>query len=288
MPLFGRLKGGGVVLQDGDEGSADCAVLFGGGCGQVLAQCRAVREAVKFVVDAQSLPRVTGYARQAGGLPCVPVFAVPAYEGVKAAERLQNGIFLHLDDSGYHVPKCDGARRHLRDTAIREDFDRMTATMTARAAMMELARGSGLTSRRVTIPAGAAMTAVRLCFDSWHERAGKGKYEDETIIAQAEAFMSVHAHGMRFSDWSDHHTNHDHAGYRKQAGEDVEYWINTKTFIEDICQGYDKDKVCEVLHGICWLLKNEEKGRWQHQRRIGKARRWYFVLANEAPPDTEE
>ena len=51
--------------------------------------------------------------------------------------------------SHYHVPKCDGARRHLRDTAIREDFDRMTATMTARAAMMELARGSGLTSRRV-------------------------------------------------------------------------------------------------------------------------------------------
>ena len=76
--------------------------------------------------------------------------------------------------------------------------------------------------------------------------------------------------------------------YRKQAGEDVEYWINTKTFIEDICQGYDKDKVCEVLHGICWLLKNEEKGRWQHQRRVGKARRWYFVLANEAQPETEE
>ncbi|WP_159069581.1 hypothetical protein [Neisseria elongata] len=66
------------------------------------------------------------------------------------------------------------------------------------------------------------MTAVRLCFDSWHERAGKGKYEDETIITQAEAFMSIHAHGMRFSDWSDHHTNHEHAGYRKQAGEDTE------------------------------------------------------------------
>lgn len=74
----------------------------------------------------------------------------------------------------------------------------------------------------------------------------------------------------------------------ESARKDVEYWINTKTFIEDICQGYDKDKVCEVLHGICWLLKNEEKGRWQHQRRVGKTRRWYFVLANEAPPETEE
>jgi hypothetical protein len=83
LPLFGRLKGGGVVLQGGDEGSADCAVLAGGGCGQVLAQCRAVREAVQAVVDAQSLPRVAGYARQAGGLPCVPVFAVPSDEGIK-------------------------------------------------------------------------------------------------------------------------------------------------------------------------------------------------------------
>ena len=83
LTLFGRLKGGGVVLQGGDEGSADGAVLFGGGCGQMLAQCRAVREAVKFVVDAQSLPRVTGDGRQAGGLPCVPVFAVPSDEGIK-------------------------------------------------------------------------------------------------------------------------------------------------------------------------------------------------------------
>lgn len=152
------------------------------------------------------------------------------------------------------------------------------------AAALETAALHGL----ITIPTGAGMTAVRLCFDSWHERAGSGKYEDQTIIGQAEAFMSVHAHGMRFSDWSDHHTNHEHAGYRKQAGEDVEYWINTKTFIEDICQGYDKDKVCEVLHGICWLLKNEEKGRWQHQRRVGKARSYYYVLVNEAPPETDE
>jgi hypothetical protein len=51
---------------------------------------------------------------------------------------------------------------------------------------------------------------------------------------------------------------------------------------------YDKAKVCEVLYAVGWLLKNEEKGRWQHQRRVGKARSYYFVLKNEAPPETEE
>ena len=60
-----------------------------------------------------------------------------------------------------------------------------------------------------------------------HAAAFSGKYEDQAIIGQAEAFMSIHAHGMRFSDWDTHYTNHDHAGYRKQAGGDVEYWINT-------------------------------------------------------------
>ena len=151
------------------------------------------------------------------------------------------------------------------------------------AAALETAAAHGL----ITIPAGAAMTAVRLCFDSWHERAGKGKYEDETIIAQAEAFMSIHAHGMRFSDWSDHHTNHDHAGYRKQAGEDTEYWINPPTFEIEICGSYDKAKVCEVLHAVGWLLK-AENGRWQHQRKRNGTKSRYYVLINEAPPETEE
>ena len=151
------------------------------------------------------------------------------------------------------------------------------------AAALETAALHGL----ITVPAGAAMTAVRLCFDSWHERAGKGKYEDETIIAQAEAFMSIHAHGMRFSDWSDHHTNHDHAGYRKQAGEDTEYWINPPTFEIEICGSYDKAKTCEVLHAVGWLLK-AENGRWQHQRKRNGALSRYYVLKNEAPPETEE
>ena len=56
-------------MQDGDEGSADGAVLAGGGCGQVLAQCRAVREAVQAVVDAVMAARaVRAPANQADGV----------------------------------------------------------------------------------------------------------------------------------------------------------------------------------------------------------------------------
>jgi len=99
--------------------------------------------------------------------------------------------------------------------------------------------------------------------------------------------MSIHAHGMRFSDWDTHYTNHDHAGYRKQAGGDVEYWINPPTFEIEICGSYDKAKVCEVLHAVGWLLK-AENGRWQHQRKRNGTKSRYYVLINEAPPETEE
>lgn len=133
-------------------------------------------EAACILIDrygGQKIPAAKGITGQG----CKTIAAYAELIGGKAAERLQNGIFLHLDDSGYHVPKCDGARRHLRDTAIREDFDRMTATMTARAAMMELARGSGLTSRRV------AKARVRIDARKWKAaRLAPKKYGEKSEL----------------------------------------------------------------------------------------------------------
>ena len=160
---------------------------------------------------------------------------------------------------------------------------RTVALRFALAAALETAARA----RLIPLPIGGGFAAIKQCFEDWHGRAGSGKYEDQAIIGQAEAFMSIHAHGMRFSDWSDHHTNHDHAGYRKQAGEDTEYWINPPTFEIEICGSYDKAKVCEVLHAVGWLLK-AENGRWQHQRKRNGTASRYYVLKNEAPPETEE
>ena len=67
----------------------------------------------------------------------------------------------------------------------------------------------------------------------------------------------------------------------------MEYWINPPTFEIEICGSYDKAKTCEVLHAVGWLLK-AENGRWQHQRKRNGALSRYYVLKNEAPPETEE
>ena len=184
-------------------------------------------------------------------------------ETVQTARTLQ-------DDFMQTLPALNG---QARTVALR---------LAATAAALELAARA----RLIPLPIGSGFTAIKQCFEDWHGRAGSGKYEDETIIAQAEAFMSIHARGLRFSDWSDHHTNHEHAGYRKQAGEDTEYWINPPTFEIEICGSYDKAKVCEVLHAVGWLLK-AENGRWQHQRKRNGTKSRYYVLINEAPPDTE-
>ena len=62
---------------------------------------------------------------------------------------------------------------------------------------------------------------------------------------------------------------------------------NPPTFEIEICGSYDKAKTCEVLHAVGWLRK-AENGRWQHQRKRNGTASRYYVLKNEAPPETEE
>lgn len=116
------------------------------------------------------------------------------------------------------------------------------------------------------LPVGVGMAGVKQCFDEWLEANGAGKHEDRRIIEQTAAFMDVCALSMRFSDWNAQTVNQNHAGYRKQEGHITEYWLIPVVFEEEICQNFDKLKVCEVLHAEQWL-KKPNNGRWQHQRK---------------------
>lgn len=137
------------------------------------------------------------------------------------------------------------------------------------------------------LPVGVGMAGVKQCFDEWLEANGAGKHEDRRIIEQAAAFMDVYALSMRFSDWSSPTVNQNHAGYRKQEGHITEYWLIPVVFEEEICQNFDKLKVCEVLHTEQWL-KKPNNGRWQHQRKYNGASARFYVLMGEAPPDIDE
>lgn len=155
--------------------------------------------------------------------------------------------------------------------------------MAAVSAALELAARNSL----IPLPAGAGMAAIKQCFEDWHNRSGGGKYEDRAIIAQAAAFMDINALSMRFSDWHSQTVNRDHAGFRKQESNDTEYWIIPAVFESEICQDFDKLKVCEVLAAIAWLRKPENARGWQHQRKRRNGLSRFYVLINEAPPETE-
>ena len=137
------------------------------------------------------------------------------------------------------------------------------------------------------LPAGVGTAGIKQCFDDWITVNGTGKYEDRRIIGSAAAFMQQHAHGLRFADWNDRHTNKDHAGYRRENGQDekAEFWIIPAVFEGEIIQGTDTEKACGVLHGIGWLAKPEGGRRWKFQKR-GKGR--FYVLLGAEPPEADD
>ena len=80
-------------------------------------------------------------------------------------------------------------------------------------------------------------------------------------------------------------TSRYHAGYVKyDAARDLQvFYINSQAFETDICGGFDKDFVCEVLHAAGWLKRSVT--RWTKQlKRAGISTGWYYVLDGHLPP----
>lgn len=191
-------------------------------------------------------------------------------------------IRLLLDNAGAQ----DTARRLLADfmqtlPELSGQVRTVALRFAATAAALELAARHSI----IAIPAGAGMVGIKQCFDDWLARNGTGKYEDARIVRQAADFMQLHAGGQRFSDWDNRQdsTDREHAGYRRRltAEEADEFWISTPVFEVEICQSYDTDKVCTVLHGIGWLKRNETEKRWQYKKR--NAGRFYVLIGIDPP-----
>lgn len=138
---------------------------------------------------------------------------------------------------------------------------------------------------------------IKKCFDAWLEREGTGKREDKTIIGYAVHFMEATAHSHRFVNidllGEFDHTPHDLAGYKRRAdeAEHDKYFILDKVFKDEICQGYDANKVCKILYGIGWLKKYETSAhnRWKTPVKIrGKPTRLYLLVGSLPECEDEE
>ncbi|MCF7520444.1 DUF927 domain-containing protein [Neisseria sp. ZJ106] len=186
-------------------------------------------------------------------------------------------------------PDTIAEARHLQAgfMATLPDMDGQARTVATRfalvAAALELAARHGITG----ISDGLAFPAVKQCFDDWLERNGSGKFEDRRIMENALAFAQIHFDSGRFVSLSaaqPYDLPHNFAGYRRFTDnqDEDQFYIVPKIFLEEICQGYDKDKVCSVLHHARWLERNQAGNRWKHQLR-GKGRLYKFK--GKLPPE---
>lgn len=130
------------------------------------------------------------------------------------------------------------------------------------------------------IQAEEATQAIHRCFADWitpiNAIANGKSYEENAIEQVAKDYMAKNR--FNFVD-IDHPqpTSAHFSGYVKKAQSDSEtaeheYYVLTSVFKNDICAGFDEEKVKEVLHQLGWLQKDDEK-RWQFQlyAKLGKS-----------------
>jgi uncharacterized protein (DUF927 family) len=99
-------------------------------------------------------------------------------------------------------------------------------------------------------PPGNALWAAKKCFKDWiYERGGIEAAEAREAIVKVQEFIMCHG-ASRFEnpDGSGERLN-NRAGYRKQTGESIEYWIEPGIFRKEICAGGHPKMVC------CHLLE---------------------------------
>jgi putative DNA primase/helicase len=116
------------------------------------------------------------------------------------------------------------------------------------AAAGELASKWGITSWGVE----EAITGVMKCFEGWVEtRGGLGMHEERNAITQVRKFFELHGES-RFSSWDNDPIEEgrtiNRAGFRRRSDEgDVEFYVFTNAFREEICSGLDYhyvEKLC--------------------------------------------
>ncbi|WII91884.1 hypothetical protein [Kingella negevensis] len=80
-------------------------------------------------------------------------------------------------------------------------------------------------------------------------------------------------------------TSPHHAGYFREVdyGKSIQYWIVPAVFEQEIFQGIDVQKACQVLCDLGWLKRLDEK-RWKYPKR--DKGRFYVINGIEIPEKT--
>lgn len=133
------------------------------------------------------------------------------------------------------------------------------------------------------LPQSACQAEIMKCFNAWQEREGTGKYEDRRIIKNALDWLEETPHTDRAVNIDSNavHFPRDFACLTRIGGiGGLEVFITPKVFDAELCIGYDKMKVLNVLRdaGIAEKPTADKDKRWTFRIRFCQSSRRYYKL----------
>ena len=148
-------------------------------------------------------------------------------------------------------------QRYLPKTASAQVY-RVFNHLALIAAAGELASQFGITGWDIE----DASEGVMSCFSAWSAARGDlGMHEEKIALSQVKKFFSLHAES-RFSPWikeeGDKSRTNNRVGFRRQIGDEVEFYVFPEPFRDEICSGLDYRFVEQVCLKHQWLMPSSK------------------------------
>jgi putative DNA primase/helicase len=142
----------------------------------------------------------------------------------------------------------------------------------------ELATKYGITGWN----SGDSYDAALKCFNSWlEEKEGVGDDENKRILNQVKAFFELHAHS-RFYDldgFKDQKIN-NMAGYKSVYNDAVMFYVSPSVFQDEICKGFTRKSVIDLLIKSGFLLQNSN-GDYRQQKWTPYGNKKVYVVSGK-------
>jgi len=175
--------------------------------------------------------------------------------------------------------------RRMLNKEMSEETGRMLARFAAVAVAGELATEWGITGW----PAGAAEQAAKDCFEQWRaHQPGKGASDDELAIRQVRAYI-LESSSSRFESMRPRFDRAgtqipervpNRLGFREEdAAGDMVHYVFADAFRDQICKGFDHQRVARVLADRGYLERGEGNNLAKKRRLPGVGNtRVYTIL----------
>lgn len=107
---------------------------------------------------------------------------------------------------------------------------------------------------------GEASRAIKKCFRAWlRQRGGKGSTEDAEIISKITMFIQQHG-SSRFQDLAQPDDKcFNRVGFKRRAGEKMEYILPSETFQKEVCRGMDYKRAVKLLDRKGLLSRDKDR-----------------------------